>query len=185
MGGLQLPANGGCFSPGGSFQVPTNLLGIAPQPSGGACVSNGQRDPTKVTTVGIQVCTVPPADQEAVCTGTVAQSFASCIRTDGDVACPAGPFTNKVSYSDQPPALSCYCGACSFSATCTAHANLYSDPSCSSVFTQFPIDGQCDPAQQTGSFQSGAYVATPAAKCTPGAPTASAAFATPQTLCCR
>ena len=185
MGGFLLPANGGCYSPGGTFSVPTNLLGIASAPSGGACVSNGLPDPTKVTTTGIDVCTVPPSDQEAVCSGTVPQAFAACIRTNGDVACPAGPFTQKVSFSDQPPALACHCGACGFSATCSAHANLYSDSACGSIFTQFPLDGQCEPAQQAGSFQSGAYVATPQVSCTPGAPTASVAFATPQTLCCR
>jgi hypothetical protein len=159
----------------------------------GTCVSSTMTDATKLGSTGVRACVPPPACVEDVCVGTASAlgPYGACIVHDGDVACPAGPFTSKTS-AGATATLSCGgCATCQNDATCgTATVRFYADGACATQVASRIANDACNPLA-TGSAGTNAThyrydVATNSPTCAPtGAPTVATSLEQPRTICCR
>jgi hypothetical protein len=102
----------------------------APAPSGGACNAPGVKNTGGITYAGRdRLCTVAASCSGAACGANLPAPYQACIAADGDVACPAGPWSaaHHVGTSTSFDCASC---TCAVSATCSGTLTLYTDKTC-------------------------------------------------------
>lgn len=216
VGQLAVPAawDGTCFGndgfPGGNTVCGANgtspcnvsVTANAPTVTGGSCAPAGGAatvPPTSFSNIGV-ACTGAP--HGAGCTGTdvcqpkPAQGFESglCIHHDGELDCPAGPFTNKhvfyTGVTDTRGCTACGCGAPT-GATCAATIQVFSTgpATCTGIPVASFTAGSCanllgNPA--VASRRATVTTAPTGGQCGPtgGAPTGTAVGSGATTYCC-
>jgi hypothetical protein len=195
-------AAGTCPSPGETFAVngstcsalptPGNLAAYyASQPlapSGGSCTGLAAGNTSQVTKLGVRYCDVPMASAESVCEGMPPATFAACIVTSGDVACPTNsPFANKTLVADDEMLVCSACTSCTVGGACSdAKVTFYSDLQCNVPVVQLASDGTCVATNSNArTVVAAEYSATPNATCHATGSTASFSPLGPHTLCCR
>jgi hypothetical protein len=155
----------------------------------GTCSSNATPDTNKLSSTPMRTCTPAPACAEDVCNGTLPPGLRACIVDDGDVACPAGPFSDKVAVIGSDAMLVCpTCTACSVTQSPCGAGTVYfwGDTSCTIAKGSIAADGNCNATGGGSGVNHFTYV-NPVQKvtCNPGTSTATASLTSPQTVCCR
>jgi hypothetical protein len=156
--------------------------------SGGSCSGIAQGNPSQVSKQGVRYCDVPPPSAEAVCEGATPSTFAACIVSGGDVACPTGsPFTHKTLVADDEILTCSACAGCSVSGTCSSpQISLYADSACTQQVTRLASDGTCvSSGANNKTVVAAEYSAQTNASCQASGSTASVSPQGPHTLCCR
>ena len=176
----------GCLNfPGGNLANFYKSTAIAP--SGGACTAAPVTGAAVETTA--ESC-APTVCKEDICAGNVPATYAACIETAGDQACPgSSPFTVKhVVGTNTNVACSNAC-TCAATGTCSApKIAFYSDNACGNSVVTLVSDSTCVATGAGGSFVSSAkYSATLAnPACTKGgSTTATLDLQNKRTICCR
>lgn len=170
---------GACVSRS-SFGLGQHFSATPPAPTGtAACTATATADGATVTGTPLGLCAV---------TGCDAGALTDCVATDGDQACPTGPFATK-HVVGQRKDLKVACGtcACGVVTTCKGTVTMSSSSSCSGGVT-VNVDNVCYPVPSGGSYSYTQYTGVIAAeKCNPGPNPAATAvgFTTSQTVCCR
>lgn len=159
----------------------------------GTCVATPVKDDTKLASTAMRACVPPSACVEDVCLGTssVIGPCGSCIAHEGDVACPSGPFANKV-LTGVSTSLTCGgCATCQNNATCgIATVRFYDDAACATPIASRVANGVCNPLATGSAGNNATYfrydVATNGATCAPtSASTVATGLDQPCTVCCR
>ncbi|HEY1960610.1 MAG TPA: hypothetical protein VGH28_33595 [Polyangiaceae bacterium] len=156
----------------------------------GTCSSNAKPDTTKLSATPVRTCAPPPACAEDLCDGSAPSGMRSCIVGPGDVACPAGPFTDKVAVIGAGASLTCgACAGCSVTASpCGAGTvKFWGDSSCTMAKGSVPADGNCDATGGGTGVNHFTYVnPVQNVQCNAGTSAATASLSSPpQTVCCR
>ena len=187
--GATLSVNGSTCTPlPGPGVLALNFQGQPLAPTGGSCSATPQGNDAAVTKRGVRYCDVLPASAESVCEGTVPSSFAACIVSAGDIACPSGsPFGNKTLVADDETLECSACSTCSVEGTCTdPTVTFYSDAMCTMEVVQLASDGTCVPSNASAKPVAAAeYAAQTNASCQASGSLASVSPQGPRTLCCR
>jgi hypothetical protein len=154
---------------------------VPPAPVGGSCAAAGVGDPSKVSSTAVRACA--PTGTSCACDPSLDPSFKTCMRSDGDVACPASAPDKYV--VGTTITVGCAACACSLATTCTGALTFYSDTGCATLVATNPWDS-CNNHNGTGSYKSYKWTAgTSQAVCTTTPPpTGSASLDTPTTICC-
>jgi hypothetical protein len=154
----------------------------------GQCTGAPAPDTSKVTTTGMRTCTPAAACAEDVCNGQVPAGLRSCIASNGDVACPVGPFSQKVAVVGAASSLACgACTACSVTQTgCgTATVKYWDDANCTVATGSIVADGKCN---ATGNVHANhiTYESQPQnVQCAAGTSAATVDLTAKKTICCR
>lgn len=182
---------GGCTPIGFAAGVPAygkyTPLPLTP----GKCISSVNTDVTKLASPPVRGCVPPAACMEDVCLGAAAAPFRSCIAHDGDVACPPGPFANKIVAGARATLKCGGCATCANSATCSvASLRFYNNSSCTGELATRLADGNCNALASGNSGVTVSHfkydVATNSPTCTPTSdPITSVGLDQPRTICCR
>lgn len=157
----------------------------------GTCLPGVQKAPAPVTATEVRGCVPTPDCVEDVCRGAPPAGFSSCVVHDGDVACPAGPFTARTLVADAADVTCGGCATCQNRATCsTAVFRFYNDGACATELATRIANGVCNPLAtgNAGTFVSRfRYDSTPVAPtCMPtAAPTSALSLTGTRTVCCR
>jgi hypothetical protein len=165
-----------------------NYYKSPPLPVGGACTGAAVVDALKVTKTRTRACAPSAQCLEDVCAGKTPSGFASCIQSDGDVACPAGPFTKRTLVMADVEVACSACSTCTVSGQCTnPRIHFYSDSSCQNEVADLPSNGTCASTGGGGSVSYFRYEVTVQNKaCAATGP--KTATLTPKgavTVCCR
>jgi hypothetical protein len=180
----------------GCTQLPTAgqlQPGFSAEPvilAGGACAGVVKPDPTKLSKPAVRYCDVPSASAAAVCAGTPPSGFSTCIVADGNVACPAGPFTMQLEVDDDDELVCPSCDMCAVTGSCgSPQVTFFSDGTCRNVVATLPCNSRCGatPAlsgsNDVVAIEYAAQVQSGCAATASGAPGVSPSG--PHTLCCR
>jgi hypothetical protein len=136
----------------------------------------------------MRTCVPPTACAEDVCNGTVPAGMRACIATTGDVACPAGPFSDKAAVIGANTTLSCAaCSACNVTQSACGNATVkyWADANCTQAKGTIAADGKCN---TTGSPSVSHFTyenPVQNVQCVAGTSSPTADLATKQTVCCR
>jgi len=193
-----------CPDPGGQFSidgpgcvgVPADVAlpqSFSAQPiplAGGACTGIVMPDPTKLSLSPVQYCDVPAASAEAVCAGDAPSGFSACIVADGNVPCPAGPFTTPIEVADGDELVCPTCDVCTVTGSCgSPQVTFFSDSKCKSEVGALPVTGLCAGTgnlPNNGNVAGVEYSAQVQATCAASSSgTAGVSPSGPHTLCCR
>ena len=176
----------GCLNfPGGNL---ANFYKSTALPvSGGACTAAPVTGSAVETTA--ESC-APTVCKEDICAGNVPATYAACIETPGDQACPgSSPFTVKHLIGTNTNVSCSNSCSCAATGTCSApKIAFYSDNSCTSLTVTLASDNTCIGTGSGGSFvSSGKYSATLTnPTCTKGgSTTATLDLQNKRTICCR
>jgi hypothetical protein len=157
----------------------------------GTCDSSVTKDAAKLGSTPVRACEPPPACGEDVCRGDGLAPFGSCIAHDGDVACPAGPFTTKT-LTGPSATLTCGgCASCTNTASCgPAKLHFFNDSACATEVATRLVNDACNAVASGTPNATNSYfkyeVATMNAACTASTtPTTAVALDLPRTICCR
>jgi hypothetical protein len=171
-----------------------SVTGLPGTPSGGSCAASGGAATVEpaVFAAEARLCdggSGAGCGADAVCIATPEPPYAGqpCISSLGDLACPAGPYTEKqlvfAGIDDDRGCTSCTCGGPS-GVACTGTTTVYGQIGCPGGATMVPHDGSC----VNTDAKSMIYAPDPPSggSCPEqgGAPTGSAEPATPITICC-
>lgn len=153
----------------------------------GVCSGASAADPGKVTSTPMRTCTPAAGCAEDVCSGQVPSGLRSCIASNGDVACPAGPFSQKAAVVGSGPSLLCgSCSACSTQATCGAATIKYwDDANCTQATGSIAADGKCNPTSNVHANHITYESQVQNVQCVAGSSTPSVDLAGKTTICCR
>jgi hypothetical protein len=182
--GLNVDGTGACHDIQNGAQLQAHFAGAVPKASGGACTADATPDQGKVATQAERFCELTPGACEAdLCSGALTE----CIRTKGDVSCPAGPFTVKHVVGT---GVTLACGACDCTtyATCTGTLDLYQGNGCNGASLSLASDGTCYAPGGGGTiFKSYAFQAEVASKSCKAAKQAAADVSLEgvHTACCK
>ncbi len=155
----------------------------------GTCTTAAATDTSKVGSTPTRTCIPPQTCAEDVCNGDVPQGMRACIVGAGDVACPAGPFSDKAAVVGSDTSLTCgACSACSVTASACGNGTVkyWGDSSCTQAKGTIAADGKCN-ATGTPSGVNHFTYENPVqnVKCNAGTSTPTADLAGKQTVCCR
>jgi len=134
---------------------PASVRWESAQPAGGACIPRSSGSavfPPPQWNTRMRACGDPPQNSGGCGTGTcVARQKAPfseqfCIYQRGDLACPAGPYSNRSRYfagvEDTRACSACECGLPS-ATSCSGTMRLYTDQSCGVDETVLTSVSQC------------------------------------------
>lgn len=185
-----IATEGACVDYGaGTFTLTTyhsyTKLGLTP----GTCTTAQVADKTKVGSNGMRTCDPPSGCAEDVCTGAVPQGTRSCIVAVGDVACPAGPFSDKVAAVGDDTTLSCgACSACNVTQSACGNGTVkfWGDANCTVAKGSEAGDGLCNLTGGATGVNHFSYT-NPVQNvvCNAGTSTPSVELTTKRTVCCR
>jgi hypothetical protein len=188
--------NGASYGVGGSN--PCRLVGLAVAapafawlapvgPTKGACTSSVSKNDAALTSTPARACTPTAECAEDVCSGTAPAGFTACIVSDGDVACPSGPFTKKTRIGTGATFTCSGCTSCENTAKCSGGKLRYFNDDCSNEVASVDVDGFCRGVTNGGSlYNRYRYEATVSEiACKPSAPTTKVDLTGGQTVCCR
>ena len=125
----------------------------------------------------------------AAASDCAAAPLADCIAADGDLACPAGPYTNKRTVSADV-GVTCdgvSCGTCSVKTTCKGTILMSGSSQCNGGVT-VSVDDTCYSVPNTTNLRYSRYTGTIASEsCLYATPSPAPALAPTgvQTVCCR
>jgi len=160
-------------------------LGLTP----GTCNSPAAvADGSKVGSTPMRTCVPSVACAEDVCNGAVPAGMRACIATAGDVACPAGPFSDKAAVIGATTTLSCAgCSTCNVtqSACGAATVKFWADANCTQAKGSVAADGNCN---ATGSVSTTHFTyenPVQNVQCNAGTSAPTADLGTKRTVCCR
>ena len=160
-------------------------LGLTP----GSCTTAAVLDKTKVGVTGMRTCSPPTACAEDVCNGAVPAGMRACVVSSGDVACPAGPFSDKVAVVGGDATLSCGgCSACSVTQSPCGNGTVkfWGDANCTSGKGSITADGNCNVTGGGSNVNHFTYEnPVQNVACNAGASTAAVDLSTKRTVCCR
>jgi hypothetical protein len=172
---------GGCDDQGFTFSIGPHFKATPPGPTGGgSCSATVNLDSSKITKVAARLCSPASASDCA------AAPLADCIVSNGDLACPAGPYATKRSVSGDVGVTCGSCGACSVSTTCKGTIVFGGTSSCNGP--SVPADNTCYPVPNTTNLRYARYTGTTAGEsCTYGTSSPAPVLAPTgvQTVCCR
>lgn len=154
----------------------------------GACNGAATTDPTKLTSTPMRTCVPAPACAEDVCSGTVPAGFRSCIAADGDLACPAGPFSVKAAVTGANATLACgACTACNVTQSGCGAATIkyWDDGNCTTQTGSIAADGQCNSTGNVHTNHITYEAAVQNVKCNQGTSASTVDLASKRTICCR
>lgn len=183
-------ANGGCSTDmwPGPYTTSHDWKFSAPARTGGTCTKSATKHVERLDFAGVGRACVPTAGCEAA--PAIPSPAQRCVISDGDVACPAGPFTKRTVYGKT---FDVTCGAgtcdCGITGTCSAGTmTFYTANNCTGTNFTMTANGTCQPSTQS-SFNVASYKYTATvqnAGCSPtGASTATAVTTTSSaTVCC-
>lgn len=176
---------GGCnkFTPEGyAGMLHAHQLFPPPPPEGGECSLTASPDAGQVKWTEGRLC-IPESDacEFELCAGT--PGYSECVRTDGDVDCPAA-YSTKLAAGDAS-GLACGACGCSVDAVCEGTLEVYTDTNCTTGKLAITVDGTCVPVSSVETYARYKYLgAVASATCAPEAPAAST-FTPAQTICCK
>lgn len=176
--GLGLSFKSGACTPWGSkiesYQSESSIW-----PSGGACATT--LVPGAAQSTGVDACLTACPDR--ICAGDVPSGYKACVVAIGDVACPAGPFTNKRLIGDSVD-VACT-GTCGCLPTCLSPTmEFFQTSTCTGSIAKLAADGTCAATGAGGQTYNGTrYTATPGCTST-GTAKAIVALVGVRTLCC-
>lgn len=124
-------------------------------------------------------------DAGATCAPSPGPETKTCIRQAGDVACPAGPYTEKKTFFEGL-ADARTCSACSCSGACSGGTTaVYNDTNCTTQFDTTPPNA-CDSLPANNLNGSAKLIAAASLTCTAsgGAVSGTVTGTNPTTFCC-
>jgi hypothetical protein len=190
QGGFVIPSPSACVAFAGGSGTVAPKGKATPLPTTKAdCAPALATKPEAVTTTQRRLCIGTGDGAESLCRGEAPVGFAGCIVHDGDVACPAGPFSKRIPAGERATLACAGCTTCETTLTCSAAvARFYNDPACATEVGSRPVNGQCASSANGGGapFTHLRYDSTASSTCTSTPPaTATIAYEGRRTLCCR
>jgi hypothetical protein len=169
--------NGGACSQYSNY-LAVHTRAVPPAPSGtGVCTAPGVAAAAAQVT-DVRACA--STGSTCACDPAAPASFHACLRSAGDVACPANAPNKRLVGSGAP--VTCGACPCTVTATCSGTITFYSDTACgSSVAT---VSTAACGATGSVNYASYKWAGTTATSCVLGASPASVSLADVATICC-
>ena len=160
-------------------------IGLTP----GTCTTAAVADKTKIDVTAMRTCAPPTGCSEDVCNGVVPAGMRACIAGAGDVACPAGPFSDKVAVIGDDTTLACgACSACSVTQSPCGNATVkyWGDANCTVAKGSAVADGNCNTTGSPSQVNHLTYE-NPVTNvaCNAGGSAAAVDVSAKRTVCCR